>query len=162
MLPNIVRFCTDCGVPAGNDFGPKLEFLCCPFLVRKIISPEEQFRIRIGFPRLFSKSEFIEFTKEKCCGAEILNGARHLNCGWEFNKMNKNKYEGKKSSCRGSNPDLFAFGPNGYFQIFWTPTKTGAKQQLVQHANYHSWNHQSGDSNPQNCVGKPISSCIIY
>jgi hypothetical protein len=49
---NIVRFCTICGVPAGNDFGPKLEFLCYPFLVRKIIPPEEQFRIRIGFPLL--------------------------------------------------------------------------------------------------------------
>jgi hypothetical protein len=37
----------------------------------------------------------------------------------------------EKSPCQGSNPDLLV--PDGYFQISWTPTKTGAKQQLVQH-----------------------------
>ncbi len=51
-IATAVRFCTDCGVPAGNDFGPKLEFLFYPILVRKLIPPEEQFRIRIGFPLL--------------------------------------------------------------------------------------------------------------
>jgi hypothetical protein len=36
----------------------------------------------------------------------------------------------EKSLYRESNPDLF--GPNGYFQISWTPKKTGAKQQVVR------------------------------
>jgi hypothetical protein len=35
----------------------------------------------------------------------------------------------EKSPCRGSNPDLF--GPNGYFQISWTPTKTGAAWYFI-------------------------------
>ncbi len=36
----------------------------------------------------------------------------------------------EKSPCRESNSDLF--GPNGYFQISWTPTKNGTKSKLVR------------------------------
>jgi hypothetical protein len=46
----------------------------------------------------FFLTENTEFLlQKKFYHAEILYGARHLNCGWKIDKINKKKYIGKKS-----------------------------------------------------------------
>jgi hypothetical protein len=50
--------------------------------------------------RLFLKQKTLNFSYKKFYDAEILYGARHLNCGWKIEKINKKKYKGKNPKPR--------------------------------------------------------------
>jgi hypothetical protein len=89
-----------------QNFSP-ITFFCkiimfCEFKNRLKISSAKSHQFEIlkyclcwnGFFKI--SKHWISLTKKKCYGSEILCRARHLNCGWEFDKMNLKKYEGKK------------------------------------------------------------------
>jgi hypothetical protein len=83
----------------------------------------------------FSKSENLEFLVQnaKCYEAKLFcMGALDLTADGKFMKKLKSMKERKPML--GIEPISNLFGPNGFFQISYTPIKTDAKQQLVQDA----------------------------
>jgi hypothetical protein len=64
--------------------------------------------------RFFQNHKTLNIPSKKCYEAEILYGARHLNCGWEFEKRIK-KVLWKKA--HAEDRTWVSVWCNGYFQI---------------------------------------------